>query len=172
MNKIGDYICLCTDLIDGPKCRNKVLVLSGQTVSKGEVKQPSHALLTLHGLLLEGEPKQLDCFQAEANFNIKGSCPITWKNKIHIYGGLSDEIHTKQILRLDGHVLKRIGTLNFDQFGGAGTAIQNRMIILCFSFLDRIDKICRKATGPLEKFTDLAETNFRHTAAPISASQS
>ena len=85
-------------------------------------------VLHIQDSLLQGAPKEVDCFQTQTGVNLHNACPITWENKLHLFGG-----NVRQISRLDGHVLKRIGTLLFDHFLGSCTAIQNKKIVLCFS---------------------------------------
>ena len=142
------------------------MVLSGNGGSGGQAWQPAHRILSFHDFELEGEPKELKCLKVE-HPTLQG-CSVTWENKMHIYGG-SHSAKPRQILRLDGYVLQSIGNLNFDFVRGACTTVPSQMIVLCFS--DENNKLCRRATGPLEEFKNLRDTHSPHSGAPISASK-
>ena len=60
----------------------------------------------------------------------EGSCFINWQNQMIIFGGHNIK---RQISQLDGHKLKRIGTLAFDHYRAACTVMNNEFIFLCFN---------------------------------------
>ena len=76
--------------------------------------------------------------------------------------------------RPDGFTLKRVGTLPFTFFFGACTSINDELILACFSqptgFTSELDK-CRQASGPLEVWTDVPRSTYKHGLSSISASQ-
>ena len=73
--------------------------------------------------------RKLDCFEPESETEAYYSCSITWTNKLYIFGGHIDQ---RQISRLDGYHLKRIGTLDFDHYLGGCTVMNDESIYLCF----------------------------------------
>ena len=71
---------------------------------------------------IAGEQRDVDCFSSSFDlfFGHRDSCSLSWKNKMHIFGGFSQEHKTRtQISRLDGFKLKTIGKLHFDFRDGA-----------------------------------------------------
>ena len=154
--------------MDESKCVEKVLLLSGYSSKGNQVWQPS-TVLTLHGSSLEGDPKEVDCFDAESETQTMQACPLTWANKLYLFGGSK---YTRQISRLDGYAIERIGNLAFDLFRGGCSAIQSKAtILLCLHLFDQDNNRCRKSTGPVDPFIDIPRTNFKHKGALISASQ-
>ena len=103
-----------------------------------------------------GQQKESACFERDKNTEAFYSCSIQWKNKLHIFGGLNEK---RQISRLTGHKLERVGSLafevsdieeppvgsfshyavvfhvgNFYYFGGYDTSIgRSRSSILCLN---------------------------------------
>ena len=161
MTLIDETNCICPDgykLIPGAKCvikAKKVLVFHGRTTQYVNAWSPP-IVLTLQDFLLsltlKSAPKEVECFEARnalsytepVAIETQMSCPVTWQNKLHLLGGGI----RRQVVRLDGHVLKRIGDLAVDHFLGTCTAIENKMIVLCFPYSDKYG--CRWATGPLD----------------------
>ena len=123
----------------------------------------------------EGEQKELACFERDDTMTeAYASCSINWNNQLFIFGGNSDK---RQISRLTGHKLERIGTLLFDHYQGSCSMMANKHIFLCFSnSWGRNDphdyNRCRRATGPLEQFSEVALSTYDHKATSISCSDS
>ena len=63
-----------------------------------------------------GEQKELACFDRDATTEAEFSCSVNWNNEFFIFGGKNEK---RQISRLTGHKLKRIGDLTFDHYFGA-----------------------------------------------------
>ena len=117
----------------------------------------------------EGEQKQLSCFERDDNTEAYMHCSLTWKNQLHIFGGNTD---WRQISRLNGYRLERIGTLSFDHFLGACSVMADQLY-LCFSSYDPRDFTrCRRSTGPLETFTEIAPANQKHRSIKTGTSES
>ena len=108
-----------------------------------------------------GEQKELACFQPGENTEAFYSCSIQWKNLLHIFGGLNEK---RQISRLTGHKLERVGSLAFDLTGGACNVMANQYILLCFN-LNGGSKLCRRSTDPLKTFTEEPLSNHEHRYA-------
>ena len=75
-----------------------------------------------------GNQQELWCFQHDFNTEARGSCSINWENQMIVFGGFDER---RQISRLDGVRLNRIGTLAFDHNNGA-CSVMNNQIFLCF----------------------------------------
>ena len=99
---------------------DKVLVLS--TDSYGNYRP---AIL----INFDGTQKELGCFDY-AGAEAYGSCSINWENQIYIFGGKNQN---RQISRLDGFRILRIGVLAFSHWSvGACSVMGNKFIFLCF----------------------------------------
>ena len=114
-----------------------------------------------------GEQKELACFEPGDRTEAYRSCSVTWQNQMHIFGGQTEK---RQISRLSGYKLERIGDLAFDHWLGSCSLMANQFLFLCF---DRDDtKRCRRSTGPLENFSELALSSHEHMVAQTSCSDS
>ena len=71
------------------------------------------------------------------------SCSVTWHGELYIFGG---EKENKQITKLNGCTLERIGSLSFDHRLGACAVVNDQDIYLCFNYYS--EKKCRKASQP------------------------
>ena len=76
-----------------------------------------------------GNTQESTCFKHDCHTEAYASCSISWKNEMIIFGGYTER---RQISRLEDFKLKRIGSLNFDFFFGACSAMNNEFIYLCF----------------------------------------
>ena len=56
-----------------------------------------------------GGKEEFKCFEHESTTEASGSCSVNWNNQLFIFGG-----KTRQISRLTGYKLKRVGDLSFD----------------------------------------------------------
>ena len=111
----------------------------------------------------EGEQEELNCFSTHGlNTEAHTSCLINWQNQWHVFGGRNQ---MRQISRLNGRRLDRIGDLAFDHYFGSCSMVNNQ-IHLCFHFADNNDnndyQRCRRSTGPLETFSEIALSNYEH----------
>ena len=90
-------------------------------------------------------------FTFAKNTSVLNSCSVTFKNQHYVYGGYVYDGYERQISRIDGCRLRRIGDLPFDHYKGACTAVNDNLIYLCFQ--DGSDssgdkKKCRYTTNP------------------------
>ena len=115
-----------------------------------------------------GEQKELACFERDDTTEAFQSCSINWNNQLFIFGGRSDK---RQISQLTGHKLEKVGSLDFDLFNGACSVMNNRLIYLCFNTAESTDyRRCRRATGPLEQFSQVPLSIHDHTSIGTSCS--
>ena len=84
---------------------------------------------------------------------------------MYVFGGESKE---RQISRVDGCGIIRIGTLDFDLVLGACTVTQNT-ILLCFDLIRSNGRQCRKASSPTGLFSAIPESNYVHYRTAIAA---
>ena len=115
----------------------------------------------------EGELKELTCFERDDTVEALYSCSINWNNQLFIFGGGSSG---RQISRLTGHKLERVGTLSFYQSNGGCSVMNNKFIYLCFNHAYTDHKRCRRSTGPLEQFSQVALSTHDHSQARTSCS--
>ena len=108
-------------------------------------------------------------FEFGANTSVHKSCSLMYKNEFFVFGGSntygSDQ---RQISKLSGCRLERIGTLDFNHHLGACTGVRDTRIYLCFNYFDT--KKCRYAENPLDTFTEAASSVFEHQVTSIAAS--
>ena len=107
----------------------------------------------------EGEKEELACIDRDNTTDVYGSCSINWNNQLFIFGGSND---TRQISRLSGHKLERVGSLDSDHRFGTCSVMANKLIYLCFNLAED-SKRCRRSTGPLEKFSTVTLSNYSHS---------
>lgn len=97
------------------------------------------------------------------------SCSITWHGQFFIFGGSTER---RQISKLNGCTLERIGQLLFDQKDG-GCAVLNDDIYLCFNtYGDLYDdyRKCRKAREPTGAFDEIRLSSHHHKSTRLGAS--
>ena len=116
-----------------------------------------------------GEQEELSCFERDDTTQAEFSCTVNWKNQLFIFGGRSEK---RQISRLTGHRLKRVGNLTFDFYDGACDVMANQYLFLCFGDDSKDYKQCRRSTGPLEHFSKIELSNRNHLRIQISCSDS
>ena len=165
-NTNGSFTCSCnTHFVgDGTVCfESFILVINILHLT------PNPAIL----INMFGEQEELACFDY-GEISTTFACSISWQNKLHIFGG-GLQTNYRQIVRLDGHKLTNIGSLDFDHNKGACSVMADE-IYLCFSFNDEEtfpdSNQCRKSTDPLQTFTSVAYTKYDHLRARISNSNS
>ena len=89
-------------------------------------------------------------------------------NELFIFGGLREE---RQISKLTGCSLERVGSLSFDHFYGTCAAVNDNEIYLCFNLNIWGDfKKFRKANDPMGVFEEINPTNYEHVFGRIGAS--
>ena len=102
------------------------------------------------------------------NTEVYGSCSVTWRGELFIFGG--DE-ETKQISKLNGCQLERIGSLSFNHDFGTCAVVNDEDIYLCFNDGGSADlKRCRKANEPMGVFKEINQSNYEHRYTRIGAS--
>ena len=127
-----------------------------------------------------GEQEELTCFKRdEVTTEAHYSCSINWKNQYYVLGGNNQK---RQISRLSGSKLERIGNLAFDHKSGACSVMANQFIFMCFDESDSKNindgiRRCRRSTGSgrgnlLGKFTEVALSSHHHRRIQISCSDS
>ena len=111
-------------------------------------------------------------FEFGENTSIYQSCSMTYRNEFYVFGG---ETYyggdRRQISKLSGCGLERIGTLDFDHYRGACTGVSDTTIYLCFSNASSDRKRCRYAENPLETFAEAASSFYDHEWTSIAASE-
>ena len=105
---------------------------------------------------LAGGQDELTCFEREDNTEAFASCSINWQNELFIFGGWYEK---RQITKLSGQKLKRVGELDFDLSYGACNVMTNELY-LCFHEQDT--RRCRRSTGPLDQFSEVALSTYGH----------
>lgn len=98
---------------------------------------------------------------------------MTYRNEFYLFGG---ETYyggdRRQISKLSGCGLERIGTLDFDHYRGACTGVNDARIYLCFNAYFSSDyRRCRYAENPLDTFTEAASSFYEHRFTSIAASE-
>ena len=139
------------------------------------IKQATETILVLNSgggwksamlMNLAGGQEESTCFQPDDNTAAHGSCSIKWQNQLFIFGGYSEK---RQISKLSGSKLERVGTLPFDHWTGACSVMADR-VYLCFNRDD--GNLCRRSTGPLEQFSSIAFSTHDHRNTRTSCSDS
>ena len=120
-------------------------------------------------LRFSGEQQELACFERDDTTEAYASCSITWNNQLFIFGGLNNR---RQISRLTGHKLERVGYLSFDHSNGACSVMANKFIFLCFNSDSSDYKRCRRSTGPVEQFSQVVFATYDHQYTQTSCSDS
>ena len=115
---------------------------------------------------LAGGQEELTCFERDDNTEAYFSCSINWQNELFIFGGVNEK---RQISKLSGHQLKRVGDLDFDLTFGACN-VKGNELFLCFHEHDT--RRCRRSTGPLDQFSEVALSTHSHRYIQISCSDS
>ena len=111
----------------------------------------------------DGEQEQLGCYEWGDSTEADESCSINWQNQLYIFGGSQLK---RQISKLNGHKMERVGSLAFDHDYGSCSVMNNQFIYLCFGKVGESDSNgCRWSTGPLESFSETALSNYEHRDA-------
>ena len=80
----------------------------------------------------------------------------------------------RQLSRVNGNRLERMGSLDFDFYAGACAVINDDKVYLCFNYdvYDDSQKLCRFSSRPEENFQEIAKSTHEHGTTSIAASQS
>ena len=117
-----------------------------------------------------GEQQELTCFDRDDATEADISCSVNWQNQLFIFGGRNE---TRQISRLSGYKLERVGNLLFDHWAGSCSVMGNEHIFLCFPWATNdVGNRCRLSNGPLEQFSEVALSTHRHRYTQTSCSDS
>ena len=121
-----------------------------------------------------GDQEELTCFERDSWTYAHLSCSVNWNNELYIFGGAEkDASMRRQVSRLSGHKLERVGLLDFDHAHGACSVMANKHLFLCFNRQKETDwKLCRRSTGPLADFTEETSSIFYHPSIRTSCSDS
>ena len=111
-------------------------------------------------------------FEFGENTRVYKSCSMTYRNEFLVFGG--SEFYggeSRQISKISGCRLERIGTLDFDHYEAACTGVGDKRIYLCFDY-DYGHAIvkCRYAENPLDTFTEARPSIYEHRSISIAAS--
>ena len=143
-----------------------ILILSSKRGHSSSPWKP--AMLLKSG----GEQQELACFERDDATEAQYSCAINWNNQLFVFGGIL--VDRRQISRLTGHKLERVGSLDFDHYIGGCSVMNNEFIYLCFnsgpsSTAGPYDhKRCRRSTGPMEQFSEVALSTHSHAVTKTS----
>ena len=121
-----------------------------------------------------GDQEELTCFERDDTTRAHNSCFVNWKNQLFIFGGSTEQ---RQVSRLSGYKLERLGDLSFDHQYGACSNMANMYIFLCFDLKEDSNdtddpRRCRRSTGPMEQFSEVALSNHVHRGIQTSCSDS
>ena len=128
------------------------------------------------------------CFEFDDGTQVHRSSSVTWRNNFFIFGS---ELHPKQISKVIGYKLTLIGQLSFNhEYGSASvmgegvvliyfwffyrTLYENHedLIFLCFQTKKIDHKKCRVGSDPLGTFEEISPSQYPHSRARTSASDS
>ena len=114
-------------------------------------------------------------FEFDEDAHVYKSCSTTYKNEFFVFGGStsvrSSGGNERQISKVAGCRLQRIGSLDFDLEQGACTGVNDKRIYLCFNSDSRLDgNKCWHAKEPLLTFEKAASSYHGHTKTSIAAS--
>ena len=156
------------------------------TSSLTTTSAPGSSVLILNTYLSDNVPVITDAngrfdtdlaFELDANLTVYGSCSLTFKNEFYIFGGGENyhqdqewtEDMSRQILKVDGCGLRKIGSLPFEHNRGGCAAVGDDKIYLCFG--DWESESCRYASHPTGSFNDVRTGFFEHGSIRIAASK-
>ena len=117
---------------------------------------------------------KLCSFSFDFDTEVDESCSLVFKNEMYVFGGsLSLSGKTKQISKVSGCKLVRIGKLDFDLNHGACTVIQKSKVMLCFDLTKNggkdEGKVCRVSNSPTELFSRVSDSNYYHYLTSIAS---
>ena len=100
-----------------------------------------------------------------------GSCSFAWLNTLYILGGSNQQ---RQVSRLEGCHLSRVGNLPFNLKFGTCATIDSRAIVACFDTSNKRSQVraCHITTDPLDTWLALPKSTFNHRGIKIAATTS
>ena len=97
---------------------------------------------------------------------VQDCCSVTYRGHFYVFGGYNFK---KQISKLEGCSLQRIGSLDFDFYLGGCATVNEESIYLCFDEDD--SKRCHFGSDPIGTFSSVIKSQFSHTYTRIAASE-
>ena len=112
-------------------------------------------------------------FEYDYETEVYKSCSVIWQNENYVFGG---ENQKRQIAKIDGCRLRRIGELAFDLMAAGCVNVNNQKILLCFNLdfdlsSDDFDK-CRSLPSPTGSYQDVQRSKYAHQLTKIASSDS
>ena len=108
-------------------------------------------------------------FLYEDETQVSGSCGVTWRNQLFIFGGNN---HTRQISKLSSCKLEKVAELDFDFHIGGCASQSDEKIWICFGREESNFKKCRFSYDPKTNFTLINDSLYTHGNTRIAASDS
>lgn len=99
---------------------------------------------------------------------VNNGCAVTWRNEFFIFGGRSQD---KQISKLIGCQLQRVGQLAFNHQFAACANVADEKLYLCFNQASGDWNKCRVATSPTSVFAEINRSSHDHRRTRIAASE-
>ena len=141
------------------KPRNSILVLSTNGGYKAPVITDAN-----------GREHYNFFFRFGESTSVYYSCSMTFRNEFYVFGGFSGD-DSRQISKLVGCHLRRIGTLAFDHRLGACTIVNDEKVYLCFSSGSSNDyKKCRFSYTPDGLYMESTPSVHEHRLTSVAAS--
>ena len=172
-----EYQCPAESTTTGMTTTTTTMTLATATTLKTTTTSPGESILILNtwnannAVITNGNGKEEYpgndfSFTFGKNTEVYKSCSVTWRGEFFIFGGFDDK---KQITKLNGCRLERVGSLSFDHYGGTCAVVNDEDIYLCFDYYSY--KTCRKASEPIiGAFKKINPTNYEHKFTRIAAS--
>ena len=138
---------------------------------------PGNSVLIFHGrrAVIDNNGKEEHAgvdfrFTFGEKTEVRESCSVTWHGEFFVFGGhVGAQI--KQISKMNGCSLERIGTLSFEHNFATCAVVNDETIYLCFNDNSTNDyKKCRKGNDPLGVFKEINQTKYKHHRTRIGAS--
>ena len=109
-------------------------------------------------------------FRFSERTSVSFSCTMTFKNEVYIFGG-KDGDDVRQVSKLAGCQLERIGSLAFNHAAGACANVRDEKVYLCFNTWDSGDnKKCRFSDEPNGQYIEAARSIHEHRHTRVAAS--
>ena len=105
-------------------------------------------------------------FSFPADTEVEEACSLLFNDEMYVFGGLYE---MRQISKVTGCGLKRIGNLDFYFHAGTCTLMQSSTLLLCFDYYRYGGKVCRVADRPTASFKKIRESNYHHYSAKIAS---
>ena len=107
-------------------------------------------------------------FRYGEDTSVYGSCSLTFRNQLYVFGGESP--FKRQLSKLVGCQLQRVGSLAFDLELGSCASVADSKVYLCFNSFSSDTKKCRFASDPEASFTAATSSVYEHQQISIAAS--